>query len=195
MTRKRVTISTGNSKLGSIPSVSLPPGTSCIAGAPCRRECYANKAMRMFPSARAAWRKNWRLQRDRRDDYFADISEYIETRAPRYFRWHVSGDIPDQDYLQRMFATARAFPETRFLAFTKRHGLDFRGRPKNLVIVLSMWSGGFGNVRKGLPRAWYQDGTETRVPADAVECPGNCEHCGMCWALPTLGRDVVFHKH
>ena len=43
--------------------------------------------------------------------------------------------------------------------------------------------------------AWMQDGTEDRVPEDAVECPGNCETCGICFRLRKLHRDVVFHKH
>src|ERR1035437_875610 len=34
---------------------------------------------------------------------------------------------------------------------------------------------------------------ETRVPADAIACPGNCESCGMCYELERLGHDVVFH--
>ena len=40
-----------------------------------------------------------------------------------------------------------------------------------------------------------EDGSEVRVPKDAIECPGNCESCGMCYELDRLGRDVVFHKH
>jgi hypothetical protein len=43
--------------------------------------------------------------------------------------------------------------------------------------------------------AWMQDGTETRIPKGAIECHGNCETCGLCYELPRLGVDVVFHKH
>ena len=59
--------------------------------------------------------------------------------------------------------------------------------------------GGVMNIstspRKCCPEGTMQDGTETRVPEDAIRCPGNCETCGLCYELPRLGRDVVFHKH
>ena len=37
-------------------------------------------------------------------------------------------------------------------------------------------------------------GTETRIPEGSLECPGDCNHCGMCWALPEIGKDTYFHK-
>ena len=45
-----------------------------------------------------------------------------------------------------------------------------------------------------LPLAYMQDGTEKRV-TNALECPGNCETCGMCWNLKSLNKNVVFKKH
>jgi hypothetical protein len=65
----------------------------------------------------------------------------------------------------------------------------------NLAIIFSAWPG----MRFDNPHhhrvAWMQDETETRVPEDAIRCPGNCETCGLCYELSRLGRDVVFYKH
>lgn len=187
-------LSPGNSKIGKVLNVSLPPVVSCAAGIPCARLCYARKAFRNYPTAREAWEHNWELLQSDRDAFFAGIADRIDEEQPAMFRWWTSGDTPDADCLRRQFALARMFPRVRFLQFTKNHDLDFRGRPHNFALVLSMWPG-WGNTRKRLPRAWLDDGTDTRIPHDAIACSGKCDTCGLCWDLAKLGRDVVFAKH
>jgi hypothetical protein len=187
-------ISEGNMKLGRLPNVSIPPVVTCANSSFCRKDCYALKAYRMYPRAKEAWKYNYKHLRENRDKYFQDIHEYLEKKTPRLFRWHAAGDILDQDYIERMKRLAESFPEVKFLAFTKMTVLKFSNLPKNLVVVYSAWPGmPFHNPDK-LPVAFMQDGTETRV-SNAIECPGNCETCGMCWELPKLKKNVVFHKH
>ena len=193
VTMAGATISHGNGKVGDTPNVSLLPIASCPKGIPCAKDCYECKALRMYPTVKAARKRNWKAAQHKRTEYFEGIRLYLEKYSPKYFRWHVGGDIPDQDYYREMCAIAREFPDTNFLAFTKNHGLDFRGRPSNLAIVFSMWPG-WGDSRKRMPRAWMQDGTETRIPADAWECSGQCDNCGVCWHLEP-GQHVYFHKH
>lgn len=200
ITGKRITatISDGNSKLGKIPNVSLVPGADCLRGVPCAKasECYAFKLYAMYRSARASWKGNSLLARANPDAYFGAIDAYLERKRPRFFRWHVAGDILSQDYLAHMVDIARNHPDTKFLAFTKRHDLDYAAMPANLQVVFSMWPGlEKPAAPKGVRYAWMQDGTETRVPKTAVDCPGLCEDCGMCWSLGKIRRDVVFHKH
>ena len=189
-----VRISTGNSKLGILPNISLSPCAACRKDAPCKTQCYARKAFRQYTTVRNAWSGNLRKARKSQTRYFAAIRSYLATYRPSFFRWHVAGDILDQPYLARMKSIAREFPAIRFLAFTKMHELSYRQIPENLTIVFSMWPS-WGNTRKHMPRAWFQDGTENRVPDNALRCPGHCEGCGLCWALPELDRDVVFEKH
>ena len=187
-------ISPGNKKMGSIPNVSLPPVLSCGNCSGCKRSCYALKAYKQYPLVRKAWRKNWELLRKDRLKYFSMVSAYLSKHKPKFFRWHVAGDIVDQDYLEWMKNFALLlFPGTKFLTFTKM-ALDFSDLPKNLTIVYSAWPGQPIVNPHNLPIAFMQDGTETRV-TNALECPGNCENCSMCWALPTIGANVVFHKH
>jgi hypothetical protein len=193
-------ISDGNDKIGNMPNVSLAPCKGCGPDAPCKKDCYAMKAYRMYPSTKVAWDDNLGMANKDRDAFFADIDSFLagKRKAPRFFRWHVAGDIQDADYLRRMIAIAKKFPETKFLAFTKRHDIikAYKGDvPENMEIVLSMWPG-FGDTKmKRFRRAWMQDGTETRIPSDALECAGFCETCGMCWNLNKIGRDVFFEKH
>lgn len=152
-----VSISEGNRKVGAIPSVSLLAVASCPAGVPCATSglCYVMRNM--------YWRKT--------------------IREAHKGKWHVAGDILDQGYLDEMCALARQFPQTGFLAFTKMHGLDYSARPANLSVVASMWTH-WGDVElvrgKGLPIAWYDDGTDDRIPADALPCGGGVrEVCSL----------------
>jgi hypothetical protein len=193
----KTTISCGNTKLGAIPNVSLVPGKDC-GDVPCKATCYALKAWRQYPEVRKSWQGNSRTARTNPTMFFAAVREYLARKAPRFFRWHVAGDFLDQAYADEVASIAREFPTVKFLAFTKRHDLDFRFTPGNLVVVFSFWPG-WGDIKAaracGARIAWMQDGTEDRVPSNAMECPGNCESCGLCWNLPSLERDVVFHKH
>lgn len=190
-------ISEGNLKLGNIPNISLVPCKDCRSDAPCKKDCYARKAFKQYPNVRKAWGINSDQIVNDRDGYFADVRDYIAQKSPDFFRWHIAGDIPDAGYLLQMCLIARDYPNTKFLAFSKQHELltAFRDKlPPNLTIVASMWPG-WGTAPKGYPRAWMQDGTETRVPKSALMCPGTCHNCGACWNLKKLKKDVVFKKH
>ncbi len=190
-----ISISEGNTKTGSVPSVSLLACASCPKDVPCTRDCYVVRNMYWRSSTKKAHKGNLVQAKREPEKYFGTVSRYVAKKKPRLFRWHISGDMLSQDYLNNVKAVAIGNPATRYLAFTKYHTLNWKDKPDNLTVVYSMWPGwGDADAVAG-PRAWMQDGTEDRVPADALECPGNCESCGMCWALPSLGRDVVFHKH
>lgn len=194
-----ISISKGNKKIGNVWNVSLTPGLTC-GDVPCKRQCYAQKAWRMYPSVRKCWGGNWEEYQILGNVYFDDIVFQIGKKPPKLFRWHVAGDIPDYAYLVGMVRVALDFPSVKFLAFTKQYYivnqyLDFGPLPENLTIVFSAWPGFDLKNPHSLPIAWMQNGKETRVPIDALECHGNCEGCGLCWNLPTLGRDVVFEAH
>jgi len=194
----KVSISNGNIKLGKIANVSLPPVITCNPQAPCHADCYANKAWRLYPTTRKAWNDNLIIFKKFRHFFFDDINEFLRKYKQRYFRWHVAGDIPNRTYFRGMVRLAKTNPNIRFLALTKRYNIinNYNHKiPDNLRIVFSSWPKlRFSNPNK-FPVAWLQDGTEDRIPNNALECPGNCETCGMCWSLKDLKRDMVFNKH
>lgn len=195
-------ISEGNSKVGRIPNISLTPGRTCSAEA-CRtcltHGCYAMKSYRMYPSVRRSWDANTDLAINDLATMARELTAYFGSMvAPRFFRLHVAGDFVSREYAQMWARVAASAPSTNFLAFTKQwdmiRGIDF---PSNFSLVLSSWPGCDipADLRQKYSVAWLDDGTDGRVPADAMECPGNCETCGACWGLAKRGIDVRFAKH
>ena len=184
-----------NRKLGSIPTFSTAPIISCGNCSGCKHDCYALKNMFVFrESIRKSWIKNFAIAKHNRAQVWADIDKFLTKKQPRTFRYHVSGDILDQQYLNSMSDMAKKHSNTKFLAFTKMYHLDYSDIPDNLKIVVSVWPGMEFDNPNNFPLAFVQDGTETRVE-NALECEGTCETCGMCWDLKNIGKNVVFHKH
>lgn len=194
-------MSKGNRKLGKrkIANVSLTPIESC-AGCfeHCGKTCYSLKAYRMYKETREAWDHNLAQATHDPQAYFKEIHLALNKYTKDFFRWHVAGDIINPRYFKGMIQVARDFPEIKFLVFTKQYQIVNHSRmkiPGNLTIVFSAWPGMPIVNPKGYPVAFMQDGNETRVTPGAIECPGLCEDCGACWSLPSLKKDVVFHKH
>ena len=125
----------------------------------------------------------------------------------RFFRFHVSGDIPDAAYLSRMVGVAQRNPHCQILCFTKRYRLvnEFlqsgQRIPENLHLVFSVWRDMEYENPFSLPEAhvFYRDGTTTaRQDGSAIPCGGNCTTCARtdtgCWKLKP-GQQVVFNEH
>lgn len=51
---QKISISNGNSKMGLIKSVSLPPVVTCAKGCPCANDCYAVKLQRIYKTVKSA---------------------------------------------------------------------------------------------------------------------------------------------
>ena len=186
----RVHISEKNSKLGRIPNISLPPIETCVHFPPCATLCYARKAYEHYArnTVKPAWDENLAYYRSDSGSYFADIMCWLEQHKPRYFRWHVGGDIPDEHYLMGMMVTALLNPQVQFLAYSRRPWAWGR-LPENLVVLRSYWldeqpgaEAGFKVVPKG------------GSIADEVACLGKCQGCYACWHLQQ-GEYRVIHLH
>ncbi len=197
-----VKISQGNSKLGAIPSVSLPSIKTCRQCA-CQRKCYAHKLERLRPAVRNAYQHNLEVLLSDPDTYWREVEASI--MMSRFFRFHVSGDIPSFEYLVNMVAVAARNPHCEILCFTKRYNFvnEFikQGNelPKNLHMIFSGWVGLKMDNPYSLPEAHvrYRDGSTT-AQGNAVPCGGNCTECalteGGCWNLQK-GQQVVFNEH
>lgn len=194
-------LSKGNSKMGDIPNISLPPVVTCSGCAEiCGKACYARKFYRMHPHVKKAWDANLEhLQRDMAG-FFDMLYERMNKITYRVFRWHVGGDLISREHFAYIMNFAERLPDIKFLLFTKQfeivNSVVIGNKvPDNLEVVFSMWPGLEVNNPFGFRCAWLKSGGETRIPEDAIECFGACDTCGMCWALSKLGRDVYFHKH
>ena len=190
-------ISPGNTKLGKIPNISLPPIITCGEDVACRKLCYAVKFFKMYPGVKTAWEENLSEYLKDPDNYFNEIGEYLKRRSVKYFRFHVSGDIPDKDYLFRIIKLAEKNKNTKIRLFTKRY--DWASElsskfPPNLNVALSAWPGVNLENKNNLPVAWLLDRSniDERIPGDVFKCKDDCSKCKVCW---NTKRDVVFHKH
>jgi len=188
----KVHISKGNIKLGKIPNISLTPVLSCGKEVPCTKDCYAKKELNR-KEVKIAWSENLEIAKNNPSLFFLEIAKFLEKKKPDFFRFHVAGDFLDQNYLNKVMLLCSLFPKTKFLTFTKMHKLDYSQKSDNLTIVFSYWPH-WGDTNNNFPKAFMQDGTETRAQG-ALECPGNCENCGLCWNLPKISKNVVFNKH
>ena len=72
-------ISPGNSKLGKIVNISLPPVVSCPKNVPCANDgCYAKRIYKLREVVRNAWNDNFNTYKLDPQKYFNDINIYIE---------------------------------------------------------------------------------------------------------------------
>jgi len=193
MSTHRINISEGNSKLGKIPNLNLPPVTTCGKGLPCYDDCYAQKAFRQYPNVRSAWGGNLEYYNYSPECFFEDLDGYLTYKKPELFRIHSAGDMPDGYYFDLLNETAIGNPQTTFLMFTKRYDFDFSGIPDNLKVYLSTWPGlALPENKHGLPLAWLE--SDERKPEEYFRCPGNCGDCRQsCWRM--TNTDVCFPLH
>lgn len=198
-----VKISNGNAKMGAIPSVSLPAGVTCRPDCECSKKCYAKRLERMRPSVRQAYKHNYDLLNSDPNTYWREVEASI--MMSRFFRFHVSGDIPDATYFEHMVDIARTNTHCEILCFTKKYDIvnshiNIIGKlPKNLHIIFSGWHDIEMVNPYNLPEAHvrYRDGSTT-AREDAKLCGGNCTECAItddgCWTAKH-GEQVVFNEH
>lgn len=185
-----VSISKGNIKMGAIQSVSLPAELTCRE-CECNKKCYAKRMERLRPNVKAAYQNNLDILVNDPATYWREVEAAV--MASRFFRFHVSGDIPDSEYLAHMVDIAEGNSHCEILCFTKKYEIvnDFlekEGIPSNLHLIFSVWTGLEVKNPYRLPEAHvrYKDGSTTAAET-AIPCHGNCTDCaivdGGCWSL------------
>jgi hypothetical protein len=165
----------------------------------CSKKCYANKAERMYPNVRNSRMENF--ETSKLED-FADrmirkiwVMQDENSSFAGFFRIHESGDFYSQKYLEDWKKICKEFPDIKFLAFTKSFHLDFNNIPENMQVIMSIFPDtNMENVPKGFLRAYAGDCKEMDN-IKMLECPGNCDTCGMCWQLNKTGMNVHFKIH
>lgn len=203
-------ISTGNIKMGAVPSFSVEAGVTCPPDVPCRARCYAERMKNYRRAATDSYAENTQLLvAGRYDDLVEDVANFVRFSGTTLFRWNVSGDLFSVEYLHAIARVAVECPSTRFWVFTKQFGIlekyislaEIPGCPytipANLNIVLSVW-GTFRPPESLLKRfgtCHVQDkGGLFTIPGDAFVCRGDCFTCRRC-AHVKAGESVVIHEH
>ena len=200
-----VSISRGNSKMGAVPSVSLPPVKTCSPEAVkhCGRKCYVKRyVMRRQKTVGAAYERNLYILQNDPNKFWREVNGAVAMTT--HFRFEVSGDIPDMFYLTRMAGIAEINPHCEILCFTKQYELvnsflSVCTIPANLHVIFSAWKGLPMENPFNLPEAhvFFKDGTTTAKDG-ARYCSGNCYECAMtnanCWSLKK-GEQIIFKEH
>jgi hypothetical protein len=121
-------VSPKNTKLGAIPSFSLPSITSCPgATAECKSICYAAKVERIYKNAEKSYQINLEGIKDPKfvEQLVIKLTK-LSTKKKNpmtTFRWHVSGDINDIAYLYKMESVMKQLPSVTFYAYTRNWAL------------------------------------------------------------------------
>lgn len=186
-----VCISKGNKKIGRVMNVSLAPIITCANCKECKKLCYDIKACLQYFNVLDARARNTALVMIDREKYFSEIREAIGRRKKnKFFRWHVSGDIIDIEYLIEMVSIARENPDFTMWTYTKayfivneyckRYGKD--SIPENLVIMFSEWDGMpmINPYHFPVFVCRLKAGNKNRRPEEfesMYKCPGNCDVC------------------
>ena len=197
----KVTISNGNRKMGEIKSVSLPPIITCAEHCTCAKKCYAVKMCRIYKSVKESYNNNLEILNSNPNEYWEQVNDALCTS--RFFRFHVSGDIPNYEYLIDMIDAVKNNPHCDVLVFTKRFtfvnkalnsGVEI---PNNLHILFSEWDGMTMDNPYNMPVAHVIfKGNEAKTNWNI--CTGNCLECAKrgknCWTLKS-GEHVAFYEH
>lgn len=200
--KNRVSVSNGNTKMGPIPSVSLPAGVTCNPKAPCFPDCYAHRLEAFRSVVHDAYMRNYSLYQHHPRIFWFEVEDAVS--KSKWFRFHVSGDIPDADYFKHVVKIAERHPGCQILMFTKQY--DFVNRylkkheiPENLHVLFSGWKGFKPDNPYNLPEAHvrFRDGT-CEAGENAKECGGNCTNCANtgsgCWTLKR-GEQLILNQH
>ena len=199
----QVCISFKNGKMGMVASVSLPAFLTCpdICKTTCASDCYAAKIANLYATVRESYARNFSILKYDSARYWDTIN--ATAKIVRFFRWHVSGDIVNDEYFGNMVRIARENPSTVFLTFTKRfsivnHWIDENGNlPENLHVMFSAWEGLEPENPHGIPVTNVYEKNEN-LPDGWTPCNGKCENCfrnGVGCIGAKTGDIIGFKKH
>lgn len=197
----KVSISKGNRKMGEIKSVSLPPIVTCAENCTCAKKCYAAKMCRLYKNVKESYNRNLEILNNNPAEYWEQVEDAM--CVSRFFRFHVSGDIPNYDYLESMVNAAKNNRHCDTLVFTKKYELVNKliesgvEIPENLHIVFSEWDGMAMYNPYNFPVA-HVIFKGNKPEENWSICNGNCMDCAKagenCWTMKS-GEHIAFYEH
>lgn len=205
-----ISISNHNSKTGSCCNNLAFPTCTCREDAPCKANgCYCMKGRQAMCNVVAAYVRNLMIYNNDHDDFWEQVKFKIKHNPLPLFRWFDAGDILDYEFFCGMVDLAKAFPNIRFMSFTKKYDivnewLTTNGDlPNNLNIIFSAWHIGWKvNNPFDMPVAYvdFKDQTlNPQFPKGITGCPNQsdktitCSMCQKCWNKKI--KAVVFKQH
>ena len=205
-----ISISNHNSKTGSCCNNLAFPTCTCREDAPCKASgCYCLKGRQTICKVVAAYVRNLKIYNNDPDDFWEQVRFKIKHNPLPLFRWFDAGDILNYEFFCGMVELANAFPNIRFMSFTKQYDIVNEwiatngDLPDNLNIVFSAWHIGWKvNNPFDMPVAYvdFKDQTlNPQFPKGSTRCPNQsdntitCSMCQKCWNKKV--KSVVFKQH
>ena len=141
-------------------------------------DCYALKGCYVFKVVQQAQYR--RLAAIKDPQWVEAMAHLINSKRPRVFRWHDSGDVQDLNHLQKIYEVCRLTPSKRHWMPTREAWIKdhLQDKPDNLVIRLSS-----PMVDQGPVSSWPNTST---VVTSGASCPApkqnnECGTCRNCW--------------
>ncbi len=152
--------------------------------------CFALTGCYVFKVVQDAQYK--RLKAIRSPLWVGAMGTMINSKKSKYFRWHDSGDVQDEDHLLKIFAVCKLTPSVKHWMPTREAWVKafLPLKPDNLVIRFST-----PMVNQQAPSSWP---TTSTVVTTGSTCPapkqGNeCKDCRSCWD-PAV-KNVAYGQH
>ena len=160
-----------------------------VEGSTCHG-CYALKGYYVFKVVQEAQYR--RLASVKHELWTAAMALLINSKKSKYFRWHDSGDVQDEEHLLKIFAVCKLTPSVKHWMPTREAWVKrfLPLKPHNLIIRFSA-----PMVDQAAPSSWPHTST---VVTSGRTCPAptqdnECKDCRACWD-PTV-KNVAYGQH
>lgn len=172
-----------------------------IEGSVCS-SCYARKGRYLFNHVKNAQKK--RLMNFDHPQFVMAMVTLINKQSPEFFRWFDSGDLQNEEMLQKILLICRLTPDTKHWLPTREYKIvsDYVSKygmsaiPENLVI---RFSGDFIDGAKPKNTSFpLSRVVKHSINPNAHLCPApkqnnNCGDCRACWNKDV--KEINYHEH
>ena len=160
-----------------------------VEGSTCHG-CYALKGCYVFKVVQEAQYR--RLASVKHELWTTAMALLINSKKSKYFRWHDSGDVQDEEHLLKIFAVCKLTPSVKHWMPTREAWVKrfLPLKPHNLIIRFSA-----PMVDQEAPSSWPHTST---VVTSGRTCPAptqdnECKDCRACWD-PSV-KNVAYGQH
>ena len=168
-----------------------------VEGSTCYN-CYALKGCYVFKVVQEAQYR--RLRSIKHPGWVRAMTQLLQSKKSKFFRWHDSGDVQDLKHLAKIFKVARLTPDVKHWMPTREAWVKpyLKYAPSNLVIRFSM-----PMVNQKPSKSWkhvstVSTGDHPWFGATSKMCPApkqnnECKDCRSCWDPKVW--NVTYAKH
>jgi len=195
-----VSIGEGNGKVGDVYTFSLPSRLTCPGASTwCRKHCYAYRYERHRPACQRAYQRNHVLAKN--PEEFVRIMTGALPRLMPCMRIHVAGDFMSVAYVEAWIEVCKAYPQTRFWAYTRSWNVSELLEPLERLRLLPNMEL-FGSIDPTMPlppEGWRVAFIEIDPRAKGILCKEqtkqhpSCLECGYCFRAHS--GNVIFKVH